>query len=166
MAHLMGEHGAQLGLGQSGHQRQTEAEPAPSADQAEEPGVLADRGVHLAVEHDLVGGTGAGLPGDVADGGPEPGLLGVGDRQPGQAVVLRRTQHEHAPHDRDRQHDAEDEQLRGDTARRPCERGPVEGAEGGEQDEAQQIEAGKQDKSAGGAQSWAHRADPPQGQVW
>ncbi len=77
VAHLVGEDGPQLSLGQARHQRQSDVEPPGAAREPEEAGVLADRRVDVAGEQDLVGGAGPDLPGDVPHGLPEPWLVAV-----------------------------------------------------------------------------------------
>ncbi len=163
VAHLVGEHGPQPALGQPRHQRQPDAEPPGAAREPEETGVLGDRRVDVAGEQDLVRGAGPDLLGDVPHGLPEPWLPALVHPYAGHVLVRGRPEHEHAPDDREGEHRADDEHLQREGAGRVDGRRPVGGGQGGEQEEAEQVEAREQDESARGARCWAHRAVPPTG---
>ncbi len=143
VAVLVGEHGTQLCLGQTRQQRHTE--------------------VDVGGEHDPAGGAGARGRREVPDQGPQPGFVGLGDRDAGRLLAPGRAQHEHAPYDGDGEQHRDDGELHGDRAVPPGEHRDVETGQRPQQHEAQQVEAEQQNKSAQCAQSCAHRADPPTG---
>ncbi len=163
VAHLVGQHGAQLHLVQARHQGQAEVEAAGSGPQAQQPGVLGDGRVHLVDQHDLVGGAGADLLRDLAHGLPQEGLLRLGDGDAGRRLALGGAEHEQAADDRDGEDDRHDYDLEGDRAVQPGDDGEVDADEGGEQEDAEQVEACEQNERAHGTQRSAHMDRSPHG---